>query len=165
MDRPTLVHKIVKDVIDAWDPEGLLEQGAPQDEYDDEVRSIVHKIAQVHNYRTSIELIALVFKTHFEHLATRYSYAFCKGVGEKLFNLLKANKLVDLSKSSVNILVLCDANKPQNPPVTVALVFDKVVMSVPSIFSSIEEAQDWANNFLQTIKEGRYTVTMDSEML
>lgn len=36
-------YNIIKEIIDKWDPEKLLEQGAPSDEYNSEIITIAQK--------------------------------------------------------------------------------------------------------------------------
>jgi hypothetical protein len=38
------LNSFVKDVIDEWDPQNLLELGCPEDEYDDEIKDIIEVI-------------------------------------------------------------------------------------------------------------------------
>ena len=44
-----LHYEIVKLEIDKWDPMGLLGIGAPDDEYDPEIKNIVNKIQTIKN--------------------------------------------------------------------------------------------------------------------
>ena len=57
-----LHYEIVKLEIDKWDPMGLLSIGAPDDEYDPEIKNIVNEIQAVKNENE----LALLTKSIFE---------------------------------------------------------------------------------------------------
>ena len=50
----------IKEVIDLYDPIGLLKMGAPQDEYNPEIKEVAEKIA---NCRNVEEIQKLIYET------------------------------------------------------------------------------------------------------
>lgn len=60
------IFLIVKSVIDEWDLYGLLENGAPSDEYDIESREISHRISKNCTPEEIASVIAEVFNKYFD---------------------------------------------------------------------------------------------------
>ncbi|WP_409274603.1 DUF1871 family protein [Neobacillus sp. SCS-31] len=63
---------LVKEVIDEWDPIGLLGMGCPDDEYDPEIKDIVKRLSNSNSVDVLTKEIQEVFIKWFgEHLSTR----------------------------------------------------------------------------------------------
>ncbi len=41
------IYSVIKKVIDEWDPVGLLEDGAPDDEYNPEISRLVNEVKEI----------------------------------------------------------------------------------------------------------------------
>lgn len=81
-----ILEQIVKKHIDKWDPIGLLEMGAPNNEYDIEIAEIV-RIA----YRTNKvdELSEHIYKTFIKYFGNEifiYPLAQTKKIAEKIIS-------------------------------------------------------------------------------
>ncbi|MCL1700156.1 DUF1871 family protein [Lysinibacillus sp. Bpr_S20] len=75
-------YKIVKEVIDDWDPKQFLHQ-TPEDEYNPEIRYIVELLPTA----TSVEKLAVVIREVFiEKLDEVYSIDTCYPIALKIWN-------------------------------------------------------------------------------
>lgn len=84
--------RIVRDIINEWDPYQLLEGGAPLDEFDHEIANIVARIPRI---KTSIDAIRFVSEIFSEAFAPdRFQAADCTEVGNKLYTALKLSGLI-----------------------------------------------------------------------
>ncbi|MFB7142858.1 DUF1871 family protein [Gottfriedia sp. NPDC056225] len=77
----SLNYEIVKLEIDKWDSLGLLAGGAPEDEYDPEIKDIVKEINSVNNNNELILLIKNVFEKWF---GMEFSYEECFTVAKSI---------------------------------------------------------------------------------
>ena len=59
------IFSIVKDIINKLDPIGLLSQGVPQDEYDEEISKIISGLRTCDNVEKTQKLIYNIFKENF----------------------------------------------------------------------------------------------------
>ena len=85
---------IVKVVIDRWDPYGLLDGGAPEDEFENEIALVVAKVKRIRTEDDAARVLSEVFSETFEpHL---FTVEACTQVGHELFHdLKKANFILD----------------------------------------------------------------------
>lgn len=58
-------YEAIKAIINAWDPEGLLAMGAPDDEYDPETLSILWSRYRMTNAKTATQVVDEVFEHYF----------------------------------------------------------------------------------------------------
>lgn len=58
------IYQIVKEIVDKWDPVWLLEDGAPNDEYDPEIKRIVNEMENI----TSREILSSYIYDLFEKM-------------------------------------------------------------------------------------------------
>ncbi|WP_339147161.1 MULTISPECIES: DUF1871 family protein [unclassified Sutcliffiella] len=75
----------VKEVIDEWDPIGLLSMGCPEDEYDPEIRDIVRLLCDIKSVNELAVGINKVFIKWFEEDLTIEK---CYPVALKIWNKL-----------------------------------------------------------------------------
>jgi hypothetical protein len=79
---------IVKDVIDEWDPIGLLDMGCPVDEYDPEIRDIVQLLRNINSVdELAIEINKVFIKWFGEDLTIEKCYPFALKIWNKNLNL------------------------------------------------------------------------------
>lgn len=77
---------VVREILLDWDPEGLLEMGAPEDEYDPEVERVVKHLSEIETPEEMIDLLRAVFSHMF---ARDYAWDECKQAGNELFRRLE----------------------------------------------------------------------------
>lgn len=73
-------------VINSWDPYGLLGGGAPGDEFDQEIASLVARIPRIHSAADAAEAISRIFASSFEPHS--FTEDMCSEVGEALYSAL-----------------------------------------------------------------------------
>ena len=81
------IESIVRRVIHEWDPYSLLAGGAPEDEFDGEIRSVVRQVDRIGSPADAAHLISQVFSSAFE--AERFAPADCRESGERLYRALR----------------------------------------------------------------------------
>ena len=84
--------KIIGDVIRAWDPYSIIAEGAPADEFDDQIAKIAARAPAFRNPSDAAQAISAVFSTSFG--AKSFSAANCSGPAEKIFTELGRAKLL-----------------------------------------------------------------------
>jgi hypothetical protein len=79
-------------VIRRWDPYGLLGGGAPADELDHEIASVVAQIPRIHSAMDAALAVSRVFCSSFE--PQYFSVDACAEVGQELFSALFERGLI-----------------------------------------------------------------------
>jgi hypothetical protein len=79
-------------VIKCWDPYKLLRGGAPEDEFDREIASLVAQIPRIHSARDAAHAISRIFSASFER--SRFTKEMCSDVGSKLYTALADQGLI-----------------------------------------------------------------------
>lgn len=79
------VFEIVTKIINDWDPERLLVDGVPEDEYYPEIHKIVEAIDKCENINAFAEEIQSIFEYYF---ASEYKYEYCYGVAKSILKEL-----------------------------------------------------------------------------
>ncbi len=74
---------IVTEIINKWDPIGLLEGGAPLNEYSIEVRKIVISIDDISNHFDLAKAIQMIF---FESTESKVDVLKCLNYSEEIWN-------------------------------------------------------------------------------
>ena len=82
-----LAFQIVKGVVDAWDPYGLLAGGAPRDEFESEVGKLLPRLRDVHSSEDATREISAVFARAFE--PGKFTPELCSEVGAQLYSALQ----------------------------------------------------------------------------
>lgn len=77
---------IVRQVVHAWDPYGLLGNGGPPDEFDGEVASLVAQVPRIASATDAAHAVSRVFSSAFE--PTGFCPSDCAVIGTQLFNAL-----------------------------------------------------------------------------
>ncbi len=77
---------VVADVINSWDPYDLISGGAPCDEFDSEIRSVVSQIPRIANSNDAVHAVSRVFSSAFDH--EHFGVDGCREVGEELYRAL-----------------------------------------------------------------------------
>jgi hypothetical protein len=72
----------VQSIINEWDPEGLLKMGAPDDEYEDEVRAIISRSRTCKSDEEIAECVAYIFNEFFG--SVNYNVQGCIDIARKL---------------------------------------------------------------------------------
>ena len=78
---------VAREVIHEWDPYGLLASGAPEDEFDSEIASIVRQFPRIQSRRDAVLVVSRVFSSSFE--PKQFTPEQCEQAGEKLYEALK----------------------------------------------------------------------------
>jgi hypothetical protein len=73
----------VRQVIDEWDPYGLLAGGAPLDEWDSEIASLVAQAPRITSPTEGALAVSRVFSSAFQ--PDGFSPSDCAAVGDRLF--------------------------------------------------------------------------------
>ena len=84
---------VVRSAINEWDPYGLVGGGAPPDEWDSEVASIVAQIPRIANARDAAHAVSRTFAGSLHHKG--FSPEDCETVGARLFRGLVAARILD----------------------------------------------------------------------
>jgi hypothetical protein len=87
------MRDVTADVIRKWDPQGLLAGGAPVDEFDQEIASLVAQIPRIHSAVDASHAVSRIFSSSFE--ADSFPPDMCSEVGKKLFVALSEQGLID----------------------------------------------------------------------
>jgi Domain of unknown function (DUF1871) len=82
----------VRTVIHEWDPYGLIQGGAPADEFDGEIASIVGQIPRIQSCNDANHVLSRVFSSSFE--PELFKPEDCRQVGEKLYRALESKGLI-----------------------------------------------------------------------
>ncbi|MFD4706442.1 DUF1871 family protein [Gottfriedia sp. NPDC058432] len=77
-----LPYEIVKIEIDKWDPMGLLSGGAPDDEYDPEIKNIVNELKSVNTEQELAILTKNVFEKWF---GEEFSFESCLTIAKNIW--------------------------------------------------------------------------------
>jgi hypothetical protein len=86
------IWDITADVIRKWDPYNLLAGGAPRDEWDSEISSVVAQISRIHSPSDAAAAIARIFGSSLER--SNFTPASCSEVGGELYARLKERGFV-----------------------------------------------------------------------
>lgn len=81
-----LAFEVVGTVIRAWDPYSLLALGAPKDEFDSEIASVVGQIQRIRSAEDAALVISRTFSSAFE--PPLFTSEYCQEVGRDLFAAL-----------------------------------------------------------------------------
>lgn len=82
----TLALDTIREVIHQWDAYGLLQTGAPLDEFDGEIASIATQLSRIHSSKDASHTLSRVFSSSFEpHL---FKPEYCLEAGEQLYQAL-----------------------------------------------------------------------------
>ena len=76
----------IRKVIDEWDPYGLLDGGAPTDEFDSEIAQLVTYIPRIRTVDDAVNAVSEVFSKMFEPDVFRPES--CGDVGRRLYDAL-----------------------------------------------------------------------------
>jgi hypothetical protein len=82
----------VRDLISRWDPYSLLACGAPADEFDSEVQSVVAQISRIRSANDAAHVISRVFSSAFE--PSLFKPEDCTEIGRELFRTLTEQELL-----------------------------------------------------------------------
>jgi hypothetical protein len=83
---------LVSAVIGEWDPYALLAGGAPRDEFDQEVSSVMAQVSRIKSATDAAHVISRVFSSSFE--SGPFIPEACAKVGERLFAELHAQGFI-----------------------------------------------------------------------
>ena len=83
---------VVSLVIKDWDPYGLLADGAPDDEFDSEIASVVAQIPRIAGPTDAVHVVSRVFSGSFD--PETFAPEYCSGVGERLHAALVEAELI-----------------------------------------------------------------------
>lgn len=81
------VRAIVRRVLAAWDPYGLLSGGAPPDEFDAEVALVTARVPKIVSPESAAAHLSGVFSQQFE--AERFGIDACREAGRDLYEQLR----------------------------------------------------------------------------
>lgn len=74
---------VVRQVIREWDPYALIAGGAPDDEWDHEIASLVAQIPRIASEKDAAHAVSRVFSSAFQ--PEGFSPADCETVGKRLY--------------------------------------------------------------------------------
>ena len=83
---------VTADVIRQWDPYRLLGEGAPTNEFEHEIASVVAEIPRIHSAADAVLAVSRVFSSSLE--PQHFSADACAEVGRKLFSALSDRGLI-----------------------------------------------------------------------
>jgi hypothetical protein len=83
---------VVRDVIHEWDPYALVGGGAPGDEWDSEIASLVAQIPRIKSENDAAHAVSHVFSSAFQ--PEGFSPADCAEVGKRLYSSLVGSGLL-----------------------------------------------------------------------
>jgi uncharacterized protein DUF1871 len=85
--------QVTQDVINRWDPYGLLASGAPAHEFEPEAASVVRYIPRIRSATDAATAISEVFSEAFE--PQYFTREHCLDAGRALFTALIAAGIID----------------------------------------------------------------------
>lgn len=85
------MEPVIRQVIHEWDPYALLACGAPEDEFDSEIRSVVALIDRIWSPQDAARVLSTVFSSAFQR--SGFTPEDCEDAGEKLFKALEGQGL------------------------------------------------------------------------
>jgi hypothetical protein len=88
IDKDSKLFKIVKKIINEWDPEGLLSCGAPEDEYEPEIEEIIFRIKNENTLNEIGTIVSDVFTSWFND-PIKYTIKNCMEVANIVKNNVK----------------------------------------------------------------------------
>ena len=97
-DRWKQVQRVVSRVIHDCDPYALFEGGAPEDEWDSEILTIVGRVTRCSSAEAATAAIADIFTSALQ--PEGFSWNDCAEVGRKLFDALKEESLTEDAEQS-----------------------------------------------------------------
>lgn len=83
---------LVREVVCTWDPYRLVENGAPQDEFDHEIAELVASIPRIRTEDDAAQAISVIFARAFD--PDSFAPDSCADVGRQLFERLKADQFI-----------------------------------------------------------------------
>ena len=78
----------LKVLINAWDPYGLIDEGAPTDEFESEITKILAGLSKCKSSDDATKLIADIFRQSFE--SDKFSDDSCQQIGHKVYAWYKS---------------------------------------------------------------------------
>ncbi len=90
------IEPVVRKVIHEWDPYGLLEIGAPKDEWDREILQIVGRVSRIDSPSDAVKILSDVFTEAFQ--PEGFGQDECAEVGRKLYDALKDAGLIKIEE-------------------------------------------------------------------
>jgi hypothetical protein len=84
---------VVRGVIHEWDPYALIGGGAPRDEWDSEIASLVAQVPRINSENDAAHAVSRVFSSAFQ--PDGFSAAECTEVGKRLYWSLVDSGLVE----------------------------------------------------------------------
>ena len=81
------VRAIVRRVIAAWNPYGLLSEGAPPDEFDEEVALVAARVPKIGSPESAAAHLSEVFSQQFE--PETFGLDACRDAGRDLYEQLR----------------------------------------------------------------------------
>lgn len=91
-DDYELALRVVREVVEAWDPYFLIAMGCPADEFDAEIASVVAQIPRIKSEHDAALALSRVFSSAFE--PERFTPDACAETGRQLFAVLLLNNLI-----------------------------------------------------------------------
>jgi hypothetical protein len=80
-------------IVKSWDPYGLISGGAPANEFDQEIASLIAQIPRIHSAADATRAVSRIFASNFE--AHSFTDENCSAVGEKLYAALKEHGIIN----------------------------------------------------------------------
>jgi hypothetical protein len=84
---------VVREVIHEWDPYALIGGGAPRDEWDSEIASLVAQVPRIKSENDAAHAVSRVFSSAFQ--PDGFSPADCAEVGKRLYSSLVDSALLE----------------------------------------------------------------------
>ena len=92
------IEPVVRKVIHGWDPYHLLQGGAPENEWDQEILQIVGRVNRIGSPADAAKVISEVFTGAFH--PEGFGQDDCAEVGRKLFSALKDAGLIQTAEQA-----------------------------------------------------------------
>lgn len=84
--------RLVGAVVREWDPYSLIAAGAPADEFDSEIASVVGQLPRIKTEKDAVVVLSRVFSAAFD--AEQFEPEKCTEAGKRMFAALSANGFV-----------------------------------------------------------------------
>jgi hypothetical protein len=95
-EHAAIVHaaivEAVRSVVVEWDPYALLAQGAPPDEFNNEIHAVARRIERIGSPNDAIQVLSQIFSAYFQ--PEYFRPEDCQEAGEQLYRVLQARGLV-----------------------------------------------------------------------
>jgi hypothetical protein len=80
------VFVVARQVINEWDPYGLMACGCPEDEFDSEVNAVIRQLDRIGSAEDAAQVLSRIFSSSFD--PEPFTIEQCRPAGQRLYQAL-----------------------------------------------------------------------------